>query len=440
MKATKQMRSIFCRLLVLFISSFLICSCEKAKEPEAKTVDAEPAQDSAPPLVVATLVEKADVPIYKEWVGQTAASQTVNIRARVEGTLESANFKEGDYVDKGQVLFQIEKDSYEASLQSAKADLEKAKAALHQAEQQVQVSEQNELLAKYESALIRATKDLTRIKALAQQGAISQKELDSAIDAQRQAQAQVESQKATLSDTGLNKESSIQTQLANVESAKAALKQAQLNLSYTTIKSPLHGIIGRILVYPGNLVSITDNSILATISSVDPIKVDFNVSEAEYLKFAKKYADDKGKNKAKDEGPLDLYLADNALYPFKGTFHWVDRAVDSKTGTIAVEALFPNSKAIVRPGQFAKVRGLVATLKEALLIPNKCVQDLQGSKTVYLVDSDNKVVLKTINLGPDYKDKVVVESGLNAGDKIILEGLQKARPGKKVMLASDMKD
>ncbi|MBX9719904.1 MAG: efflux RND transporter periplasmic adaptor subunit, partial [Candidatus Obscuribacterales bacterium] len=421
---------------VLFISSFIICSCQKAKEQEAKSVDTEPAQENAPPLVVVTTVEKANVPIYKEWVGQTAASQTVNIRARVEGNLESANFKEGDYVDKGQILFQIEKDSYEASLQSAKADLEKAKAALNQAQHQVQVSEQNELLAKYESALTRATRDLTRIKALAQQGAISQKELDSAVDAQRQAQAQVESQKATLSDTGLNKESSIQTQLANVESAKAALKQAQLNLSYTTIRSPLHGIIGRIQVYPGNLVSITDNSVLATISSVDPIKVDFNVSEAEYLKFAKKNAD----TKAKDEGPLELYLADNALYPFKGTFHWVDRAVDSKTGTMAVEALFPNSKAIVRPGQFAKVKGLVATVKDALLIPNKCVQDLQGSKTVYLVDSDNKVVLKTISLGSDFKDKVIVESGLSAGDKIILEGLQKARPGKKVMLASDMKE
>lgn len=420
-------------LFVLVLASVLLFSCAKKSETEQGTQTAETSETAKPPpQVVVYAATEESVPIFNEWVGQTDASQTVNIKARVDGTLESATFKEGDYVNKGQVLFQIEKDTYQATLQAAKAELEKAQAALNQAQQQVEQKEQKELLSKYESALTRAGQDLMRTRALAEQGAISQHDLDVAVDAERQAKAQVESQKAKVSDTGLNKKSSIQTQLANVEAAKAAVTQANLDLGYTTIRSPLRGIIGKVQVHPGNLVSKADNSILATISEVDPIKVSFSISEAEYLKFAKEYA----KTGKAETASLELKLADNTVYPVKGKFQWLDRAVDAKTGTIAVEAVFANPKAILRPGQFCRVRTLVATRKNAIVIPEKCIQDLQGSKTVYVVGAGNKVELKNVNVGPKTNDKVVIEKGLNVGDKVIVEGLQKAHAGKEVVISS----
>ena len=420
--------------LILIICTSLFSACGKAHDEESKP-DGEPAKqssNSAPVEVVAYTVTKESIPLYKEWVGQTEANQTVNIRARVDGNLESASFKEGDFVNKGQVLFQIEKDTYLATLQSAKADLSKAEAKLSQSKQQVQLKEENALLAKYQSALTKAEQDLVRTKSLAQQGAISQHELDAAADAQRQALAQVESQKAKLADTGLNKVSSIEQDQASVESAKAAVKQAQLNLDYTTIRSPLRGLIGRISVDPGNLVSKADGAVLATISELDPIKVVFNASEAEYLKYAKA---DKNNNGA--GVPLELYLADNSLYPYKGHFSLVDRAVDPKTGTISCEVVFQNPKALLRPGQYGRVRTVAQVLKDAITIPDKCVQDVQGNKTVFVVGADNKVTQRTIKVLETVKEKVIVESGLSAGEKIILEGLLKVHPGDKVILVSE---
>lgn len=421
-----------CNVLILILCTGLLCACGNSQGEAGKSEDSpKQAESASTPEVIAVTVSKTSIPLYKEWVGQTEANQTVNIRARVDGNLESASFKEGDFVNKGQVLFQIEKASYLAALQAAQAELSKAQAQLSQSKQQVQMKEEKALLAKYESALTKAEQDLIRTKSLAQQGAISQHELDAALDAQRQAQAQVESQKARVSDTGLNKTSSIEQDQANVEAAKAAVKQAQLNLDYTTIRSPLRGIIGRISVDPGNLVSKADGATLATISEVDPIKVEFNASESEYLKYAQAPAQ-KGASV-----PLELYLADNTLYPYKGQFKLVDRAVDPKTGTISCEVTFPNPKALLRPGQFGKVRSVARILDNAISIPDKCVQDLQGNKTVFVVGADNKVSQRTIEILDTVKEKVIVKSGLSAGEKIILEGLLKVHPGDKVTLVSE---
>lgn len=419
-------------LFILIICAIFLCSCGKPSESEHGSQEPEShAENSSPPEVIVCTVSKESMPLYKEWVGQTEANQTVNIRARVDGTLESASFKEGDFVNKGQVLFRIEKDTYAAALQSARAELSKAEAQLQQSKHQVQLKEENALLAKYQSALNKAELDLARTKSLAQQGAISQHELDAAIDAQHQAQAQVESQKAKVTDTGLNKVTSIDQDTANVEAAKAAVTQAQLNLNYTTISSPIRGIIGRISVDPGNLVSKADGAVLATISELDPIKVVFNASEAEYLKYAK------SSNKQNNSGvQLELYLADNTVYPFKGHFKFVDRAVDPKTGTISCEVLFPNPKSILRPGQYGKVRTIAEVLKDAIVVPDKCVQEQQGNKIVFVVDSNNKVSQRTIKVLDTVKDKIIVESGLSPGEKVILEGLLKVHPGDKVTLIS----
>ncbi len=426
------MRSIpILSFLLVSVACLFLFACGN-KEAE-ETTQSEKTANEPPPQVVTYITKQESVPIYGEWVGQTDASQTVNIRARVDGTLEKTSFAEGDYVNKDQVLFKIEDASYKAAVQSAKAELEKARAQLRQAQQQVQLKEQGATQAKYESALQRANQDLKRVKALTEQGALSQHDLDVAVDAQKQAKAQVDAQKAIVKDTGLNQTSSIETAKANVDSAEAALTQANLNLGYTTIKSPLHGIIGRIQVYPGNLVSKQDDTTLATISSVDPIKVVFSVSEAEYLKVAKRYANT-GKT---EDNPLELLLADNTVYPQKGRFQLVDRAVDSKTGTIDVQALFPNPQAILRPGQFARVKTLIENKKDAILIPDKCVQDMQGNKTVYVVSPEKKVELRNVSLGSKLKDQFVVLSGLAAGEQVISEGLQKVKPGMKVALAQN---
>lgn len=429
-KRLRYLIGLCCSFIIL---GLMLCSCNKAKEADSGDSKEEVSTPAAaPPAVVAMTVKKEDVPVYSDWVGQTDASQTVNIRARANGELEKTSFKEGDYVEQGQVLFQIDQDNYKAALQAAKAELEKAQAELSQAMQQVTTKAEKATQAKYDSALTRAELDLTRVKALAAQGALSQHDLDVAVDAAKQARAQVEAQHAVVSDTDLNKTSTIETSRANVEAAKAKVKQAELDLGFTTIRSPLRGIIGKILVYPGNLVSKLENTTLATISAVDPIKVNFSVSEAEYLKVAKKFAVT-GKTA---DSPLELTLADNTVYPFKGKFKLVDRAVDSKTGTIGVQAEFPNAKAILRPGEFARVHALVDTQKNAILIPDKCVQDLQGSKTVYVVGPENKIQLRPVSVGTKFKDKVIIDSGLSAGDKVVVEGLQKCVPGQPVSLAS----
>ncbi|MBX9687777.1 MAG: efflux RND transporter periplasmic adaptor subunit [Candidatus Obscuribacterales bacterium] len=419
----------FLKFTAVFLLILLTCAC--SKEESGQDEKSAPSEKSTAPVEVRVVkVKKESVPIFAEWVGQTEASQTVNIRTRVDGTLESIGFQEGDYVNKGQMLFQIEKTSYLAALKSAQAELDKAKAQLAKAEQEHQTKEQSAQQSKYESALLRAEQDLSRIKALAQQGAISQHELDVAVDAAKQAKAQLESQKAVVSDAALNQKSSIETEKANLASAEAALTQAQLNLAYTTIRSPLRGIIGRNQLSPGNLLSKSENITLASISAVDPLKVSFSVSEAEYLKCAKEYA---ASGKV-DDAPLELYLADNTVYPLKGKFHFLDRAVDSKTGTIAIEALFPNPKGILRPGQFTRVRSLFETKKNALLIPDECIQNLQGTSSVYVISPDQKALLRQVLVGTKLKNEVLIEAGLNEGETVVREGMQKLSPGQKVQI------
>src|SRR6185436_11613877 len=304
---------------------------------------------------VADVVKKT-VPIWAEFVTQTDAVQTVELRARIQGVLEHVRFKEGAEVKEGQVLFEIQKAQYEATLQSARAQLGKAQAELARAQETVEVERAAAQLEQHKAALAKAKLDVARLKPLAQAKAVPQVDLDNALAAEQVADAGVNASEAALKDTRLSQRIGIQQAQAAVEAGRAAVAQAELDLSYTTIRSPVAGIIGRLAVDEGNLVGRGEPTLLATMSTVDPIKASTTVSEADYLRFARRAA---GRSAAGEPVQLELILADGTLHPHKGRVTTLDRTVDPKTGTIVFEALFPNPEGLLRPGQFGRVRAVV---------------------------------------------------------------------------------
>jgi len=381
-----------------------------------------------PPAVVVAEVEQKTVPIYSEFVGQTKAQEVVELRARVEGVLQKIYFKEGTHVNKGELLFTIDKRLFEASVQTAKAALAKAQSDLGQAQQRTDVLKAQADLASAQAVLVKADQDLARVRPLAKEKAVTELELDAATAAQKSAKASVDADQANLTNTEASVKYTIERAASEVSAAKAKLIQANLDLSYCSIYSPLEGIIGFKQVDEGNLVGRGQATLLATVSSADPLLVDFNISEAEYLKVASR------------EGPgthagglrFQLILSDDSVHPYQGTFKVLDRAVDPATGTIKVQASFPNPRSFLRPGQFARVRVAVEERENAILVPARAVQELQGAKTVLVVDPENKVALRTITVGDRSDKDVIVLQGLAAGERVIVEGIQKARPGGEV--------
>ena len=411
-------------LLALGALAPALATCDRTKAKES----AAPAPP-APAVVVAEVVKKT-VPITAEFVAQTDAVQTVELRARIQGVLEHVRFEEGADVKEGQVLFEIQRTQYEASLQSARAQLAKAQAELARAQEQVEVQRARAELEQRKAALAKAKLDVARLKPLAQAKAVPQVDLDNALAAEQVTVAGVAAAEAALKDTELNQRIGIQQAQAAVEAGRAAVTQAQLDLAYTTIKAPVSGIIGRLDVDEGNLVGRGEPTLLATMSTVDPIKVSTTVSEADYLRFARRAA---GRTAAAEQAlQLELVLADGTVHPHKGRVTTLDRTVDPKTGTIVFEALFPNPEKLLRPGQFGRVRAVVETRENAILVPQRAVQETQGQKTVLVVDQGDKVALRTVTLNERIGDLIIVTRGLEGGERVIVEGLQKVRPGMQV--------
>lgn len=339
----------------------------------------EAEQAAAPPDVVVTEVVRKTVPIYDEFVAQIDARETVEIRARVQAFLEGQHFTEGSIVKRGQLLFTLDKREYQTKLQQAEAELEIALARLGKAET-----------------------DERRLKPLAERKAVPQQDYDDAWANLLSAQA-------------------------NVSAARAEVAAAALDLSYTTIRSPITGLIGKRLVAPGNLVGKDEPTLLDTVSSIDPIHVNATISEADYLRFfAHRQAQGNG------AAPMELILADGSVFPHKGKRIIVDRSVDPKTGTLNFVAEFPNPDGLLRPGQFARVRGIVKTVKDAIVIPKLAVQETQGVQSVLVVDADNVAALRTIEPGETVGDLLIVREGLEPGERVIVDGAQKVRPGSKV--------
>jgi membrane fusion protein, multidrug efflux system len=400
-----------------------MAACERSKAKESA-----PAAPPPPTVVVAEVVRKT-VPIVAEFVAQTDAVQTVELRARIQGVLQRVRFKEGSDVKEGQVLFEIERTQYEAALQTARAQLAKAQAELAKAQAQVEVLRSQAQLEQRRAALAKAKLDVTRLRPLAQARAVPQVDLDNALAAEQVAVAGVAAAEAALKDTELAQRIGIQQAQAAVEAGRAAVTQAQLDLGYTTIRAPVTGIIGRLDVNEGNLVGRGEPTLLATMSTYDPIKISATVSEVDYLRFARRTAERGGAGQGM---PLELVLADGTRYPLRGRMTTLDRTVDPKTGTIVVEALFPNPEKLLKPGQFGRVRAVVDERQDAVLVPQVAVQEVQGAKSVLVVGADDKVVLRTVTLNERIGDQIIVTRGLEAGERVIVEGLQKVRPGMQV--------
>lgn len=362
------------------LSIFLLLSVVLAQEACAgKKTEAANAQPP-PPTVLVAPVQVKTVPVYGEFVGQTAAKDVVNVEARVSGFLEKVFFTEGSRVTKGQLLFQIEQASYQAALEAAQGKL-----------------------AQDQASLLKAQKDVARLQPLVAQQAAPAQDLDASVAAQAQYQAAITSDKA------------------NIDTAK-------LNLSYTTIRSPIDGIIGKLLVTIGNLVGQGQTTQLATISSFNPIYVYFTVPEATYLDYRRKHPEPERTARAK----LELILADNRPFAHTGLINFADRTVDPTTGTLSLRGQFPNPEALLRPGQFARVRLVMEQRPNAILVPKEAITETLNTKGVMVVGQGNKVSLKTVTTDGEYQQYAIIHSGLTAGEKVITEGLQKVRPGMTV--------
>ena len=329
-----------------------------------------------PPGVTVTPVVKKDVEIQQEWVGSMLGNVDADIRPKVDGFLLKQLYTEGSYVKKGQPLFELDSRQTQASVEQAKGKLELARASLAQAQI-----------------------DVKRYTPLVAQRAISQAELDKALSMERAAKAEVDANQAVLDN-------------------------ANLNLGWTTVTSPISGIAGISKVGVGDLM--TPITVMTTISNVEPINIDFSIAEQDYLRFQREKS---GRAAGRS---LQLILGDGTVYPHRGRARFVNREVDSRTGTIQVRAEFPNPGNILRPGQYARIRAVTEVRKDALLIPQRAVAELQGVYQVGLVGPDNKVTVKAVNLGPQIGDAWIVESGLQAGDNVIVDGLQRIRNGMTV--------
>ena len=378
-------------------------------------------------VVVAPVVQKT-VPVYSEFTARTDANDTVEIRARVAAFLQSMHFQEGTAVKKGQPLFTLDKREFEASLQTAKAQLAKAEADLQSAREQSQVDTARANLEIAAAQLNKADQDVKRLKPLAEQQAVPQQDYDNALAQQQGARAQLEGQKAGLNTAKVNQTAQIGQASASVMSAKAQIQQAELNLEYCNIVSPIDGLIGTRQVAPGNLVGRGDATLLATVSNINPLRVFLSISEAEYLKLVAM----KKAGRGPTGNSMEMIMADGNLFPHKGRFIVADRAVDLKTGTLSLIAEFPNPEHLLRPGQFGRVRLAAEVVENAILIPQKAVMEMQSAKVVYVVTADNKVQLRSLTLGDRVGQDYIVTEGLKAGERIVVDGILKVKPGATV--------
>jgi len=342
-----------------------------------------------PPKVQVYVTTATDVPIFREFVGETLGETSVDIAARVQGFLETRDFEEGSFVKKGQLLYTIESQPFEEKVA--------------QASSQVAASQVN---------LTNAQNDLSRIKPLAAENAISQIDLDAA---QARYEAAIESVKAS----------------------EANLRAAELQLSYTKVYSPINGVIGKTQANEGDYVGASANTVvLTTVSYIDTMAVQFYLTQSEYLEAARRLiaeTEQTEEEKAKEEDDdLVLLLSDNSVYEYKGKFDFIDRNFDTETGSILVQTLFPNPNQLLRPGLFARVRAEVNVVKNGILVPQRCVMELQGKFSVLVVGEDNKVENRLVQMGPTVKEFWLIKEGLKPGDKVIYEGLQQVREGQVV--------
>jgi len=337
----------------------------------------------APPVVVVSPVPAITVPLYREYVARTEARETVAIRSRVDGYLEKVLFTEGSQVKAGQLLFVIDQRPFRAALQEVRGSLAQAQASLN-----------------------KAKRDVARLQPLVAESAAPEVDLD-------------------------NAESAVEFSEASIERAKAAVAIAELNLKFSEIYAPISGVIGKQEITVGNLVS-RDQTLLTSISSWDPMRTVFSISEVDYLRLGQQTRDDNPFIPRKNEAPFELIMADGSIYPHHGSLSFLDRTLDLTTGTLSVYVSFPNPDRMLRPGLFGRVRVVVEAKPDTLLVPQRSVQVVQGVSSVLVVDKEDAVALRVVTLGERFRDFFIVTQGLEPGERVVVEGLQKAIPGRKV--------
>ncbi len=377
--------SILALLAMLASSMFLGCQSQRAAAPP------RPAE-----VEVVSVVQK-DVPIFGEWIGTLDGFTNADVRAQVTGYLLRQGYQEGAFVKKGQLLFEIDPRPFQATLDQAKAQLTQAQAQL----------------ANAEATQLQAQLNVNKYTPLAEEQAASQQDLDNAVQTNVAAKATVLNSKAA------------------IRAAEAAVESAQINLDFTRLIAPIDGIAGQAQLQVGALVN-TSSSAVTSVSTVDPIKVYFTVSEREYLDWNRRFPTEATLEAANKRVRLELILADGSVYPREGTFYFADRQVNVGTGAIRLAALFPNPGNILRPGGYGRVRTAVQVQKDALLVPQRAVSELQGGYQVAVVDGENKVSIRTVKVGDRVGTQWIVADGLKPGDRVVAEGVQKVRPGSQV--------
>jgi len=366
------------------------------------------APPSATPDVGVVKVQQEDVPIYHEWIGTFDGLVNADVRAQVTGYLSKQGYQEGAFVKQGQLLFQIDPRPFQAALDQAQGQLAQARASL----------------ANAQAVQGRTQLDVTRYTPLAMEQAASQQDLDNAVQNNLAAIATVETAKA------------------QIKTYEAAVETAKINLGFTRLVAPIDGIAGQAQLQVGALVT-PNSGIVTSVSTVDPIKVYFTVGEPQYLAWRKRFPTETSSEAAGKSLHLQLILADDSTYPHEGSFYFADRQVNESTGAIRIAGLFPNPGSVLRPGGYAKVRAVISTQHDALLVPQRAVSELQGGYQVAVVDSDNRVSIRTVTVGDRVGTRWIIADGLNRGEQVVAEGVQKVRTGAQVnpkTFSTDAKD
>lgn len=394
----KQIQHSLSRLLLLNTSFvvFLLLSSLALSTIGCGQRNAQAAKPMPVEVEVAEVQQK-DVPIYGEWIGTLDGLVNADVRAQVTGYLLKQTYVEGSYVRKGQLLFQIDPRPFQATLDQAKAQLAAARAQLASAEANQRQAQLNE----------------DKYAPLAKDRAASQQDLDNAVQTNMAAKATV-----------------LNTQHA-IQAAEATVESAQINLDFTRLCTPIDGIAGQAQLQVGALVTVSTGPV-TTVSTVDPIKVFFTVSEQEYIAFNRDYPTEATREAQINRMPLELVLADGTTYAKQGKVSFADRAVNQSTGAIRIAGLFPNPGNILRPGQYARVRAANSIKRGALLVPQRAVSELQGTYQVGVVDNQNKVTIQTVKVGQRVGSLWVVEEGLQPGQRVITAGMQKVGDGAQV--------
>jgi RND family efflux transporter MFP subunit len=355
------------------------------------------AQPGTSPQVEVVQVEQRDVPIYGEWIGTLDGFTNADVRAEVTGYLLRQGYQEGAYVKKGQLLFEIDPRPFQAALDQAEGQLAQARANLANAQA---VQGRTEL-------------DVNRYTPLVKEQAASQQDLDNAVQ------------------NNLAAKATVATAEAQIQTGEAAVETAKINLDFTRLIAPIDGIAGQAQLQVGALVNPSTGPV-TSVSTVDPIKVYFTVSESEYLAWRKRFPTDATREAADKSVRLQLILADGSTYPSEGRFYFADRQVDPNTGAIRLAGLFPNPGNVLRPGGYGRVRTVVRVQQGALLVPQRAVSELQGSYQVAVVDDGNKVSIRPVEVGDRVGSEWIIADGLKPGERVVAEGVQKVRPGMQV--------